>query len=92
MLTFYYHPTSSDYNGNYGPDFSTPGWVKVFAKDRAGAVIQLSPSAQTHIASCIARYYNGQQMPIQQLMEDSAGWGIGFTLVCEQWGETQDLI
>lgn len=99
-LAFRYHPTSCNSDGNFGPEKEDDGWIRVVIEDDQGnailsvdtAVKCLPKEAQAHIKKCVQRYAKAMGSPMtnaREVIEVSAGWGLGFTLACEEWDECE---
>lgn len=84
---FYYHDDSVDNNGNNGPDPLGPGWLVVLGKDMDDAAKKLPKAAQDVIFRQM-QTSGAEQQTIEEFMEDTCGWGVGFTLMGEEdWNE-----
>ncbi len=85
---FYYHAKGYDNNGNCGPDPLGKGWRIVLGKDMEDARRKLPKKARQAIADAIFAYCEEndieQIIPLDQFMEDTCGWGVGFTFMGDE--------
>ncbi len=86
--TFWYNPRGSDYNGNHGPDWDSPGWLCIKAISYDEAVTKLPASEQAKVSM---RLQQQECSSLEELCECTAGMGDGFTLRCEDNDEMEDF-
>ncbi len=104
-LTFWYHPQGEDNNGNFGPGGprNTPGWISVTVpdtgdghKDSEAAIALFPKTVQKRMKQSLQKYNREYpQEPascVREFIEFTCGWGVPWTLCCENWDEMDGLL
>jgi hypothetical protein len=87
-MMWLFHPTSCDNNGNFGPGERSRGWFILNAHIAEDAVKQLPRSFEDLVYRTMRKHGKNS---IRDMIEDTAGWGLPFTLLCVDYGEADDM-
>jgi len=88
MKTFWYNPLGCDNNGNFGPDENTAGWMKIMANTYDDAAAKLPHQEQVKVHAALKKI---RCSTLEDLLSDTAGWAIGFTLACQEHDEMSEF-
>jgi len=84
-MKYYYNPNGPDVNGNGGPSFGTDDWIVIEADSYYKAVLQLSVDEWAKVMRFVGTgATTAKPDPVGDLIADTAGWGLPFTLCSEE--------
>ena len=93
LLTFFYHNSGQDNNGNDGPMPNEPGWLVCVGRTAEEAVKQLPPKAQRKIAREMKRaIHEDPSTDLVKWVALTCTWGWNFSFLNEaNWRAVLEL-
>lgn len=91
LTKFYYNSRGCDNNGNFGPEYTDPGWVIVNATSYEHALTLLPRDAQVKVMQYVQEIRDEQDdntLDIEETLQLTCGWGASFTFMDEEnWAD-----